>query len=208
MSGAPLLHFSEDPSIERFEPHVPATNPSQAPGVWAIDAEHAPVYWFPRNCPRGSVWADTQEQQAMLSERFQTAARRVQVAELDWLERIRSAKLFVYELDPAPFAPLGPTLKASGWHASRWCHSWSGPSATSLRSMPIPVSSCGSSRTCSSSGMRSLDQGCRSRACASDTHAITRTPASPRPPRGGATSPLAGARAPATRPRQPAGCPP
>jgi hypothetical protein len=105
MSGAPLLHFSEDPSIDRFEPHVPATNPSQAPGVWAIDAEHAPVYWFPRNCPRGSVWADTQEQQAMLSERFQTAARRVQVAELDWLERIRSAKLFVYELDPAPFAP-------------------------------------------------------------------------------------------------------
>ena len=54
---APLLHFSEDPSITRFTPHVPATNPGQAPAVWAIDAAHAPVYWFPRDCPRGAVWA-------------------------------------------------------------------------------------------------------------------------------------------------------
>ncbi|HEX2626551.1 MAG TPA: hypothetical protein VHL56_06565 [Candidatus Limnocylindrales bacterium] len=102
-SDAPVFHFSEDPSIERFEPHVPPTNPSQAPAVWAIDAEHAPVYWFPRNCPRGSVWADTPEQQAVLSERFHTAASRVQATELDWLDRIRAARLFVYEFDPAPF---------------------------------------------------------------------------------------------------------
>jgi len=99
-----LFHFSEDPSIERFEPHVPATNPGQAPGVWAIDAEHAPVYWFPRNCPRGAVWADTAEQRVVLRRLFQTAASRVQATELDWLERIRAARLFVYAFDPAPFA--------------------------------------------------------------------------------------------------------
>jgi hypothetical protein len=103
VSEGRLLHFSEDPTIQRFVPHVPPTNPGQRPGVWAIDAEHAPVYWFPRNCPRGAVWADTPEQQAVLTQRFQTAASRVQATELDWLERIRAAKLFVYELDPGPF---------------------------------------------------------------------------------------------------------
>lgn len=103
MTDGRLLHFSEDPAIQRFEPHVPATNPGQAPGVWAIDAEHAPVYWFPRDCPRGAVWADTAEQQVVLSARFQTAATRVQATELRWLERIRTANLYVYELDPAPF---------------------------------------------------------------------------------------------------------
>ena len=101
----PLLHFSEDPSITRFMPHVPPTNPTQAPAVWAIDARHAPVYWFPRNCPRGAVWADTDEQRAALRLTFHTSASRVQATELDWLERIRSARLFVYEFDPAPFEP-------------------------------------------------------------------------------------------------------
>ncbi|MEZ5249161.1 MAG: hypothetical protein R2713_08100 [Ilumatobacteraceae bacterium] len=47
-----LFHFSHDPTIERFVPHVPVTNPNQPPMVWAIDAEHAPLYWFPRDCPR------------------------------------------------------------------------------------------------------------------------------------------------------------
>ena len=51
-----LYHFSEDPSIERFVPHVPVTNLQHAPAVWAIDAEHSPLYWFPRDCPRAAVW--------------------------------------------------------------------------------------------------------------------------------------------------------
>lgn len=103
MAGAPLLHFSEDPTITRFEPHVPPTNPTQAPAVWAIDAEHAPVYWFPRDCPRGAVWADTEAQAEALASTFQTASRRIQATELGWLERMRSVRLFAYELDPAPF---------------------------------------------------------------------------------------------------------
>lgn len=32
-----LYHFSEDPSIDRFRPHVPATNPTKPPAVWAIE---------------------------------------------------------------------------------------------------------------------------------------------------------------------------
>jgi hypothetical protein len=100
-----LLHFSEDPSITRFTPHVPPTNPSQEPAVWAIDAAHAPVYWFPRDCPRGAVWADTEDERATLRRTFQTAAERVQATELAWLDRVRAVRLYVYELDPEPFAP-------------------------------------------------------------------------------------------------------
>jgi hypothetical protein len=40
-----LHHFSEDPSIERFIPHVPRTNPTHRAAVWAIDVDHAPLYW-------------------------------------------------------------------------------------------------------------------------------------------------------------------
>ena len=51
-----LFHFSEDPDIARFLPHVPRTNSSHAPAVWAIDEEHSPLYWFPRDCPRVTAW--------------------------------------------------------------------------------------------------------------------------------------------------------
>jgi hypothetical protein len=51
-----LWHFSEDPSLERFRPHVPATNPRAQPLVWAVDTRHAPMFWFPRDCPRGCIW--------------------------------------------------------------------------------------------------------------------------------------------------------
>lgn len=101
--GGPLLHFSEDPSITRFVPHVPPTNPTQSPGVWAIDEEHAPVYWFPRDCPRGAVWATTEAEHEVLRSAFLTTARRVHAAELGWLERIRRVALYVYALDRGPF---------------------------------------------------------------------------------------------------------
>lgn len=42
-----LYHFSEDPSIERFVPHVPRTNPTHPPAVWAIDEVHAPLSGSP-----------------------------------------------------------------------------------------------------------------------------------------------------------------
>ena len=103
MSPEVLLHFSEDPTITRFEPHVPATNPAHEPAVWAIDEQHAPVYWFPRDCPRGSVWANSEAERQVLADVFHTTAHRVHATRLDWLERIRHAQLFVYELDQTPF---------------------------------------------------------------------------------------------------------
>ena len=97
-----LFHFSEDPAIERFEPHVPATQPDAPPMVWAIDAEHAPTYWFPRNCPRAAFWPKeepTPTQLALLGGR----RRRVHAIEWAWLERMRTCALYAYELDPEPF---------------------------------------------------------------------------------------------------------
>ena len=51
-----LWHFSEDRSLGRFLPHTPATNPQAPPLVWAVDTRHAPMFWFPRECPRGCIW--------------------------------------------------------------------------------------------------------------------------------------------------------
>ncbi len=61
-----LFHYSEDPAIARFEPHVPASNPSSPPYVWAVEARYAPLYWFPRACPRVTVWANDADQRALL----------------------------------------------------------------------------------------------------------------------------------------------
>jgi hypothetical protein len=100
-----LYHFSEDPNIERFVPHVPRTNPSQPPAVWAIDREHAPLYWFPRDCPRIAVYPFHEGQRAEFEARFTTSARRMHAIESEWLERMRSVQIFRYELDSAAFSP-------------------------------------------------------------------------------------------------------
>jgi hypothetical protein len=96
-----LLHFSEDPGIERFVPHVPATNPEQPPLVWAVDQPHAPLFWFPRDCPRIAVWTDD----GGPAERLGTAASRVHGIEARWLDRVRRCELYAYRLAPAAFTP-------------------------------------------------------------------------------------------------------
>jgi len=51
-----LLHFSQDPTIEHFLPHVAATSTNTAaPGV-GRRRRPAPDYWFPRQCPRALAW--------------------------------------------------------------------------------------------------------------------------------------------------------
>jgi len=96
-------HFSEDPTIERFVPHVPATNPDQPPAVWAIDAEHAPLYWFPRDCPRVTAWPRTEAERPAFEAAFTTTASRLHATELGWLDRLRDVALYRYVLPAAPF---------------------------------------------------------------------------------------------------------
>jgi hypothetical protein len=101
-----LWHFSEDDSLGRFRPHVPATNPDATPLVWAVDTRHAPMFWFPRDCPRGCIWPEsttTPEDR----ERFfgQSGGTRVHVIEADWLDRVRRCRLYAYRLPTEPFRP-------------------------------------------------------------------------------------------------------
>jgi hypothetical protein len=100
-----LFHFSEDPTITRFVPHVPRTNPDHPPAVWAIDAAHAPLYWFPRECPRVTVWPRNADEAADFRQVFGTDAPRVHAFEAGWLDRVRTADVHRYEFSAADFAP-------------------------------------------------------------------------------------------------------
>lgn len=98
-----LFHFSEDPAIERFVPHVPATNPAHAPAVWAIDESHAPLYWFPRDCPRVTAWPRDDREGVAFRAAFHTGAVRVHATESGWLATMRSTVLYRYAFDAAGF---------------------------------------------------------------------------------------------------------
>ena len=100
-----VFHSSEDGTISRFVPHVPQTNPSHPPAVWAMDAEHSPLYWFPRNCPRISVWANDDAQRAILRDTFQTDASRICACESRWIDGVRRARVYRYAFDGEQFAP-------------------------------------------------------------------------------------------------------
>ena len=99
-----LWHVSENPRIARFEPHVSATAAEREPLVWAIDTRHLPLYWFPRDCPRGTFWAAA-ETAAADAERLLARSSRVHVIEESWLDRMRAATVFAYRLPEEGFEP-------------------------------------------------------------------------------------------------------
>lgn len=104
--GFALWHFSEDPALGTFRPRVPAMNPDAPAAVWAVDTRHAPMFWFPRDCPRGCIWPVSTTTPADRDRFFgQTAAGRIHVIESGWLERMRAARLYAYRLPAAPFRP-------------------------------------------------------------------------------------------------------
>ena len=99
-----LLHFSENPCIDAFEPHVARTAVEVEAYVWAVDEAHAPAFWFPRDCPRACCWqgdrALGESGRALLGL---GANRRMHAIEADWLERMRNCHLYAYRFDPTPF---------------------------------------------------------------------------------------------------------
>lgn len=103
-----VMHFSHDPSIALFRPHVARTAQQPEAYVWAVDAERAPDYWFPRDCPRVLAWAtpDTTAQDRALVL-GPGAVRRVHVIEYRWLSRMIGAQLFAYRLPKSAFRPFG-----------------------------------------------------------------------------------------------------
>jgi hypothetical protein len=103
-----LLHFSEDPTITRFVPHVAATAQQEEAYIWAVDFARAPDYWFPRQCPRAMAWVGPTTTAAD-RERIVGAGcgERVHAIEYGWLEAMRTASLYAYRLPAAPFRPIG-----------------------------------------------------------------------------------------------------
>jgi RimJ/RimL family protein N-acetyltransferase len=116
MSDPHLFHFSEDPAIEVFEPRpvrVPAERPPgrdwlNGPLVWAIDAWHAPMYYFPRDCPRVLLWRTPRTTTADLDHWWRgDRSRRMQAhVEAAWLERLRSTPIYRYVFAPDGFERL------------------------------------------------------------------------------------------------------
>lgn len=100
--GPPALwHVSEDPSLTRFEPHVSATAATAEPRVWAVDTRHLPLYWFPRDCPRATFWAE--ERTTVADRALLHGSPRVHAIEGAWLERMRETRLYAYRLPEGPF---------------------------------------------------------------------------------------------------------
>ena len=124
-----LYHYSEDPAITVFHPRP---IPEQAPGtvplppgyadthlVWAIDEAHAPLYWFPRDCPRVAFWAlPTSTPEDIASFLGHTAACWVIAIEGAWLERLRRTMLYAYRLPGDTFQPQG-AHGGPGYYLSR-----------------------------------------------------------------------------------------
>jgi hypothetical protein len=87
---------SEDPSLGRFVPRDGK--------VWAIDTRHLPLYWFPRDCPRATFWAndetsDDDVERWLGGDRL----RRVHVIEPRWLARMREATVYAYRMPEETF---------------------------------------------------------------------------------------------------------
>ncbi len=102
-----LWHVSEDATIERFEPHLRPEHAADEPLVWAIDTRHLPLYWFPRDCPRASFWANSATVDEDV-ERFLGGdrSRRVHVIESEWLDRMRETPVFAYRMPEESFDDL------------------------------------------------------------------------------------------------------
>ena len=91
-----LWHVSEDDSIRRFEPRDGK--------VWAIGTRLLPLYWFPRDCPRATFWAESETTDDAV-DRFLGGGRtrRVHVVEPEWLEPMQTTRVLAYRLPEAPF---------------------------------------------------------------------------------------------------------
>ncbi len=64
-----------------------------------VDTRHLPLYWFPRDCPRATFWAESRTTDDD-AERFLGGdrLRRVHAIEGAWLEGVRTARVVAYRL--------------------------------------------------------------------------------------------------------------
>lgn len=100
-----LWHVSDSEGIGRFEPRASTAAPDTEL-VWAIDTRHLPMYWFPRECPRGTFWAGERTTDSDV-EYFLSGRRdlRVHAVDIDWQPRLRDARVVAYRLPEDSFEP-------------------------------------------------------------------------------------------------------
>jgi uncharacterized protein (TIGR00106 family) len=151
-----LVHFSEDPGIRRFVPHVAATSTQPEPYVWAVDAARSPDYWFPRACPRALAWVASGTTDADRDRIIGAGCgQRVHVIEHGWLEALRTVRLYAYRLPADRFQPVGEPEPHA--HVAAEPVEPLGPpsrSATCSACTPRQASSCGCWATCGRPGTR------------------------------------------------------
>jgi hypothetical protein len=95
-----LFHISEEPGIERFEPRP--SEYTDEPVVWAIHESRLCNYLLPRDCPRVTFYAGPRTSPADV-ERFFGGSRAVVAIEGQWLERLRSCRLYSYHMPAETF---------------------------------------------------------------------------------------------------------
>jgi hypothetical protein len=111
-----LYHFSEDPGIESFVPRTPVHRPDVEPLVWAIDDWHAPMYFFPRDCPRILLWPLPETTGEDMERWFgKSPARILAFIEYGWLDRMHSTPIYRYEMPYKGFF----SLDDAGMYVSR-----------------------------------------------------------------------------------------
>jgi hypothetical protein len=99
-----LYHFSENPGIERFVPQAVPGRVNEEPVVWAVDADHAYIYYFPRECPRVTFYASANTSPEDVERFFgHSTARCVAAIESGWLDAMGTTRLYRYELADAGF---------------------------------------------------------------------------------------------------------
>ena len=90
-----LWHVSEEPAIRRFEPREGR--------VWAIGTRLLPLYWFPRDCPRATFWADSRTSDADVARFLGDRTERVHVVEPDRVEPMRTTHVVAYKMPEPTF---------------------------------------------------------------------------------------------------------
>lgn len=125
-----VWHFSEDPNISRFIPHISNTAKTQQPLVWACPPRRCPDYWFPRDLPRAMAWRTSESTEAVADRLLGVGVERLHVIELSHVHLMTQTQLYAYRFAAAGFSdfegyaaisdveqfPLGPPVAlASPW---------------------------------------------------------------------------------------------
>lgn len=95
-----LFHVSEETHLDSFIPR--ASVYTDAPVVWAINADRLHNYLLPRDCPRVTYYAGVRTTQTDV-KRFLGTSASVVAVESVWWDRLLSCRLFVYHLPSVSF---------------------------------------------------------------------------------------------------------